>query len=404
LIFRRVESAEELMTGRPIADYGANVRARLPSFRRWRIDPVRLDHLVAALLTVLAELEVWLGGGQHRLPAAVIAPLITASVAVRRPRPLLVGVGVPIVFALGLAFWSDLQLVAVAVAYFCALYALSVWTPPRRFVLGAVLLVAADLASSAGPKASLRDSVPFAIVTPPVMLLVRRVVGDRDRRIQLAERERDLAAREAVVEERARIARELHDVVAHGVSVMVVQAQAGPRLLADPDQARGVFSAIETTGREALVELRRLLGVLRGGDDDAATAPQPGLDSLASLVEQLREAGLRVDVRTEGEPTELPPGVDLSAYRIAQEALTNTLKHAGRAEAEVIVRYHTTVLELEILDNGVGPNTRVNGSGHGLVGMRERVALYGGTLEAGSRNGHGFAVRARLPLAPETTG
>jgi signal transduction histidine kinase len=404
VIFRGTGSAEELMTGRPIADYGADVRVRLSGFRRRRIDPARLDLLVAALLTGAAELEVWLGGGQHRLAAALIAPVITASVAVRRARPLLVGVGAPVVFALGLAFWSDLQIVAVAVAYFCALYALSVWTPPRRFAAGLALLVAADLASSAGPRASLRDSVPFAIVTPPVMLLVRRVVGDRDRRVQLAERERDLAAREAVVEERARIARELHDVVAHGVSVMVVQAQAGPRLLADPEQARGVFRAIETTGREALVELRRLLGVLRGGDDHAATAPQPGLGSLGSLVEQVREAGLRVDLRIEGEPTELPPGVDLSAYRIAQEALTNTLKHAGRAEAEVIVRYDTTVLELEILDNGVGPHERVNGSGHGLVGMRERVALYGGTLEAGSRNGHGFAVRARLPLAPETAG
>jgi signal transduction histidine kinase len=380
------------------------VRARLPAFRRRRIDPVRLDQLVAALLTVLAELEVWLGGGRHRLAAALIAPVITAAVAVRRRRPLLVGVAAPILFALGLAFWSNLQLAAVAVAYFCALYALSVWTPPRRFAGGLALLVAADLASSAGPNTSLRDAVPFAIITPPVMLLVRRVVGDRDRRVQLAERERDLAAREAVVEERARIARELHDVVAHGVSVMVVQAQAGPRLLADPDQARGVFSAIETTGREALVELRRLLGVLRGGDDQADTAPQPGLDALAALVEQVREAGLLVDLRIEGDRTELPPGVDLSAYRIVQEALTNTLKHAGRAEAEVILRYDSTVLELEILDNGVGPRTHVNGSGHGLVGMRERVALYGGTLEAGSRNGHGFAVRARLPLTAETAG
>jgi signal transduction histidine kinase len=113
----------------------------------------------------------------------------------------------------------------------------------------------------------------------------------------------------------------------------------------------------------------------------------------------VREAGLRVDVRVEGEPAALPPGIDLSAYRIVQEALTNTLKHAGRAEAEVIVRYETAAVELEILDNGVGPHTRANGSGHGLVGMHERVALYGGLLETGSRNGHGFAVRARLPLA-----
>ncbi len=233
---------------------------------------------------------------------------------------------------------------------------------------------------------------------------MRRVVGDRERRAQLAARERDLAAREAVVVERARIARELHDVVAHSVSVMVVQAQAGSRLLDRPDEARGVFRSIETTGREALVELRRLLGVLRTRDEQPVTTPQPGIDSLASLVEQVRAAGLRVDLRLEGEPSDLPPGVDLSAYRIVQEALTNTLKHAGRAEAEVIVRYQPAALEVEILDNGVGVPACVNGSGHGLVGMRERVALYGGTLEAGARNGHGFAIRARLPLRAGATG
>jgi signal transduction histidine kinase len=241
-------------------------------------------------------------------------------------------------------------------------------------------------------------------VTPIVMLVVRRVVGDRERRAQLAERERDVAAREAVVGERARIARELHDVVAHSVSVMVVQAQAGPRLLAEPERAKGVFESIETTGREALVELRRLLGVLRAPDQQPATVPQPGLAALQTLVDQVRDAGMRVDLRVEGDPSQLPPGIDLSAYRIVQEALTNSLKHAGRAEAEVIVRYEPSALELEILDNGAGAPSRVNGSGHGLVGMRERVVLYGGTLEVGARNGHGFAVRARLPLGGEHVG
>jgi signal transduction histidine kinase len=196
----------------------------------------------------------------------------------------------------------------------------------------------------------------------------------------------------------------LHDVVAHSVSVIVVQAQAGPRLLAEPEQVRSVFGSIETTGREALVELRRLLGVLRAGGEQAATGPQPGLALLEALVEQVREAGLHVDLRVEGEPVQLPPGIDLSAYRIVQEALTNTLKHAGRAEAEVVVRYRPSALELDILDNGSGAPARVAGSGHGLVGMRERVALYGGSLDAGSRNGHGYAVRARLPLAPGGTG
>jgi signal transduction histidine kinase len=216
--------------------------------------------------------------------------------------------------------------------------------------------------------------------------------------VRLAQRERDVAARQAVADERARIARELHDVVAHSVSVMVVQAQAGPRLIADPEGARGAFRAIEQSGREALVELRRLLGVLRA-TGPAADAPQPGLGSLQSLVDQVREAGLRVDLRVEGDPVQLPAGVDLSAYRIVQEALTNTIKHAGAAEAEVLVRYGAGALDLEIVDNGSGP--AANGhQGHGLIGIRERVALFGGEMQAGARDGHGYAVRARLPYGP----
>lgn len=299
------------------------------------------------------------------------------------------------------AFWNDLQIVAVAVAYFCAVYALAVWTTPNAFAVGIAMLVASDLASGLGPRSSLRDVVPFAIVTPVVMLLTRRVIGDRERRAQLAERERDLAAREAVVVERARIARELHDVVAHSVSVMVVQAQAGPRLAGEPEEVSRAFRSIESSGREALVELRRLLGVLRS-DDQASTAPQPGLGALEALVHQVRAAGLHVDVRVEGEPRTLPPGVDLTAYRILQEALTNTLRHAGGAEAEVVLSYHADILQLEVLDNGVGPRARVEGAGQGLVGMRERVGIYGGTLQTGHRNGHGFAVRAQLPIDPET--
>jgi signal transduction histidine kinase len=354
------------------------------------------------VLTVAAQLEVWLGDGNHahnRTVAAAVSLLATGSVAVRRRWPLAVGLAVGWAYALQIGLVGDPQIIAASVGWFCALYALTVWTPPRRFAIGTALLLLGFGADAAGPHGFAGGSaVFFGVVMLAVMLLVRRVLGDRERRVQLAERERDLAAREAVVAERARIARELHDVVAHSVSVMVVQAQAGPRL-PDEERVRDAFGSIETTGREALVELRRLLGVLRGGEEHAATAPQPGLASIEALVEQVREAGLRVDLRVEGEPAALPPGIDLSAYRIVQEALTNALKHAGRAEAEVIVRYETAAVELEILDNGIGPHTRVNGSGHGLVGMRERVALYGGLLEAGSRNGHGFAVRARLPLA-----
>jgi signal transduction histidine kinase len=213
------------------------------------------------------------------------------------------------------------------------------------------------------------------------------------------EAEREAQARSAVAEERTRIARELHDVVAHSVSVIVVQAQAGTRLLEDPQQARSAFRSIETTGREALVELRRLLGILRTADAQTAVGPQPGLASLDSLLEQVREAGLAVTVSVEGDPQPLPPGIDLSAYRIVQEALTNTLKHAGPAKARILLRYAAGALELEVVDDGSGPGPGGNGSGHGLVGMRERAALYGGELEAGEGPQGGYAVRARLPLA-----
>ena len=156
------------------------------------------------------------------------------------------------------------------------------------------------------------------------------------------------------------------------------------------------------SGREALVELRRLLGVLRTSDEQVAIGPQPGLGSLQLLVEQVREAGLDVELRAEGEPMRLPAGVDLSAYRIVQEALTNALKHAGQAKVEVIVRYRASAVELEVVDDGTGAPAGINGSGQGLIGMRERVALYGGVLEAGTRDGGGYAVRARLPLGGES--
>jgi signal transduction histidine kinase len=376
------------------------VGTSLARLRRFRPDPLTLDRALAALLTVGAELQVWLGGsaGHHQVAAALVAPAVTASVAVRRRYPTLVGIGVPVLTAFELALWGDPQIVANAVAYFCALYALAVWTPPRRFAFGAALIVAVDLAASAGPKQNLHNTLPFAVVTPVVMLLVRRVVGDRERRAQLAERERDLATREAVVDERARIARELHDAIAHNVSMMVIQAGAERRVLdGERGPTRDVLETIERIGRGALTEMRRLVGMLRSDAGDPLT-PQPGLNDLPTLVTQVREAGLPVELHVDGEPRELPVGIELSAYRIVQEALTNALKHAGEAHASVRVHYGADSLELEIVDDGGGAAALVSSGGHGLVGMRERVALYGGRLDAGRRPSGGFAVRVLLPI------
>jgi signal transduction histidine kinase len=216
------------------------------------------------------------------------------------------------------------------------------------------------------------------------------------------ERERDEQARRAVAEEQARIARELHDVLAHNVSVMVVQAAAARDVFdSRPARAREALRSIEQTGRSALEELRRLLGAVR--TEDAELEPQPGLSLLPELVEQVRSAGLAVDLRVDGRPQPLGAGLDLAAYRVVQEALTNTLKHAHASTADVRVVYHRSRVELVVADDGVGATANGSGSngGHGLIGMRERVALYGGELETAPRPGGGFLVRASLPVEPK---
>ncbi|MEO5941761.1 MAG: sensor histidine kinase [Candidatus Limnocylindrales bacterium] len=217
------------------------------------------------------------------------------------------------------------------------------------------------------------------------------------------EAEAQSAAARAADDERTRIARELHDVIAHNVSVMVVQAAAAGRVIdADPDQARASLATIEATGREALTEMRRLLGVLRAGEP-SPSAPQPSLVRLPELVAEMQASGLPVELTVVGTPRPLPPGVDLSAYRVVQEALTNALRHAGPSATRVVVRYDGDALDVEIVDQGrtvgdaAAPGADGSG-GHGLAGMRERVALVRGELEAGPRPGGGFRVRARLPI------
>jgi signal transduction histidine kinase len=362
------------------------------------LDAAAVDRAVAVALTGFAQLEVWLGSvASQRLPAALLIAPVTIGVAVRRRRPATVGIGAALVSAVLSGGWTSPQSIGDGIAYFCCLYGLTVWTPPRRFAGGLAVVVAADLLSVAGPAGSLRGTVPFTAVTAVVMLLVRRIVGDRERRLRLAERERDVAAREAIVEERARIARELHDVIAHHVSMIVMQAGAERRVAErGGDVSVGVLGTIEQVGRGALTEMRRLLAMLRDGQSESLT-PQPRLADVPLLVERMRESGLPVELRIEGEPRDLPVGIELSAYRIVQEALTNALKHAGDARATVAVRYRPGALELEIADDG-GAEAPAPSGGHGLVGMRERVALYGGRLQTGARPGGGYAVRALLPV------
>jgi signal transduction histidine kinase len=217
-----------------------------------------------------------------------------------------------------------------------------------------------------------------------------------------AEREREAAARLAVAEERARIARELHDIVAHSVSVMVLQVGAIrhnlPETVAEDKDA---LQGVERTGRAALAEMRRLLGAMRDEGQDAELTPQPGLDSLDSLLEEVGRAGLPVRLHREGEPAPLPRAIELSAYRIIQEGLTNALKHAQASHADVTLRYGPDDLQLEIRDDGRGASDS-DGLGHGLVGVRERVKIYGGEMTSGPANGGGFVLRTRLPLGERT--
>jgi signal transduction histidine kinase len=258
------------------------------------------------------------------------------------------------------------------------------------------------------------DPRSFAITVPSVFFVAAWLIGDylRTRRAYVAqleeraarlERERDQDRRLAADEERTRIARELHDVVAHDVSVIAIQAGAARAVQASkPEAAAQALGLIETTARETLIELNRLLGVLRGGNGATPDrSPQPGIAQLAGLVEELRAAGLEVDARVEGKPEPLPPALDLSAYRILQEATTNVLKHARARRVDIRVRYSEAMLALDIRDDGAGNGgDPASSSGHGLIGMRERVALFGGQLHTGRNRAGGFSVHARLPLTP----
>ena len=375
--------------------------ARTPRLAsRWRTPP-GLDILLALGLAALVQLEIW--GSDVTVPKPIAVPvglLMTLPLAWRRRAPLaVVAVVMAAVAAQTLLDSSEQPPQTPFLALVVAVYSVAAYTERPRALFGGAIRLAVILLS---------EPDDFIVAGPLYtgVWLAGRLFRDRQRlaaalqsRTEALEREQKETARLAIAEERARIARELHDVVAHSVSVMTVQAGAVRRLLKpEQERERETLLGVERTGREALNEMRRLLGMLRATEEEQALAPQPSLRQLDTLVEQVREAGLPVEVRVEGEPVELPPGLDLSAYRIVQEALTNALKHAGPARAAVVVRYGVDELELEIADDGRG-TANGTGSGAGLVGMRERATLVGGRLEAGPAETGGYAVRARLPLA-----
>ena len=267
---------------------------------RWRVDAVRLDWVVAALLTVLVQVEIWLTGPvDHAGVLAVTCPIVTLAVAVRRRYPAAVGILAGLMGDLVAGTIGAPNFLSYGVAWMCCLYAFAVWAPPRAFWLGLVAISGGGLATALTPGNDYRATVQFVVASTVIILLVHRLVGDRERRAQIAERERDVARREAVLEERARIARELHDVIAHHVSMIVLQAGAERRVLEQAGAQDEVLDTIERTGRSALAETRRLLGMLRAADDQPL-APQPRLRDVPLLVGQVQEAGLPVELEVEG--------------------------------------------------------------------------------------------------------
>jgi signal transduction histidine kinase len=292
-----------------------------------------------------------------------------------------------LVLVTGVGFQVLFPEVVVPFPALFAVGSLAAVRPPRVSLVGLTGLVA--LAAANFFTTTVEDSVFTMAIAVGAWALGEAA---RNRRVAIEEE-----AQRAMTEEQARIARELHDVIAHTVSMIVVQAAAADDVFDErPDQAREALRSIERAGRDAMVELRRLLGAVRPGLQ-ADTEPQPGLDRLGDLAESLRAGGLEVAVRREGEPSPLPAGLDLSAYRIVQEALTNTLRHARATRAEVTLTYADGALDVDVRDDGRATGNGAAG-GHGLVGMRERASLLGGTLDAGPQPGGGYRVHARLPL------
>lgn len=381
-----------------------------------RPSPMAIDAVVAVVACVAAELEFALGANINgpMWVNVVAGAATTLPIAFRRRWPLGVAVVLAAVVAGQEALNGDLTENSITPLFTLpmAVYTLAAYTDRRRALIGlgaVITLIWLDvLLSNHGGSA---DFLFTALLVGGPWLVGRIVAARGELAMELRdkadrlEREQEKQSQLAVAHERARIARELHDVVAHNVSVMVVQAAAARRMIDhDSSKAKEALGSVEQTGRSALKEMRRMVGMLGQADEGLALAPQPSVDELEWLVERARQAGLEVELTIEGEKKRLESGVDLSAFRIVQEALTNTLKHAGPARAHVTLRYGEHDVEVDVSDNGRGvPASAGNGAviGQGLVGMRERVAMLGGEIEAGYRKDGGFAVHAKLPLERE---
>jgi len=375
-----------------------------------RVDPRVWDWVLAGLLALGGTAEV-LAKDELRSVAAVIGVLaVSSTMLLRRTRPF----SAPVLWFGAVAFLSVTgskpdEMTTPFLTMWILPYTIGNRLPLRLALPGLGLMWGGLAISVSQIDNAVWGDLFFPGMFASTFWFAGRVVRSRSRltaelhevTVQAGEAREGEAAR-AVAEERRRIAREMHDVVAHSVSMMVVQA-GGARRILDRDPARAVAAAelIERTGREALVEMRTLLGVLHAGEH-ADYAPQPTLQELDALIERTRGAGVPVTLTVEGTKRELPAGLDLAAYRVVQEALTNVVKHGGGAPTEVLVHYRADAVEVRVADRGAGArNVRLAGSGHGLVGMRERVRMYGGELQAGRRHGGGFEVHVLLPLEGE---
>jgi signal transduction histidine kinase len=356
------------------------------------------DAPLAAFVGVIIAVAVASGDGVHGPVAWALVFAASAPLVVRRRAP----IPVLAVVAAAVVVFALLDDGTVAdVALVLAAYTVAAHEPWRRVAtFGLPLAIVASLSSQIAAQTHHNwvEVVTNVVLLVGFTFLIGRIVFNRRRRLVL---DRELAARQAVTSERTRIARELHDVVAHSMSVMIVQAGAARTVVdRDPAAAQEAIMHVEETGRAGLAEMRRLIGVLTDADEAALTAPMPGLAELGPLLDTVRAAGLPVEVVRTGTPHALPAGADLAAYRIIQESLTNALKHAGSANARVSMDFADDRVTIEVADNGRGPSAEL-GIGHGLIGMRERVGVFGGTLTTAERPGGGFIVRAEIPVEDE---